>query len=307
MAWKSIETVTEEVEQYIEDRAAGKITSCRTGYKKLDDSNLDGIEYGSTVTLGGRPSSGKTVVSSCILKGILNNNPLEDLAILDFNWEMASKALLIRDLSADTELTYKEILSAGNTLSKTELGLIHKYLNKYKTLPIYFEEEPKTSKEFANAVRKKRDELDKIGKKKLIVRIDHTILAKRMESEAGQVEMLHNLLFQSNIVKKESEIIFIFLTQMNRLFEDRQEDGTDKAFPKQSDVFGGDATSMFSEIMLLLNRPSKYGITYYGKRPNGVAPEKDDLFLHCVKNRNAEPDLVIKYKTAFSTMSMIEC
>ena len=113
-------------------------------------------------------------------------------------------------------------------------------------------------------------------------------------------------MMEANSIKKGYPAIFLFLTQINREFEERQKDGTFEAYPKQGDVYGGDASAMFSETIVLLNKPSKYGIGYYGKRPSGIVVEPDDLFAHIVKNRNAEGDLIIHYKENFKHMSMNE-
>jgi len=305
MAIKSIADVVRETEKYIDDRRKGVIKSYKTGYSKFDNANLDGWEWGSAITIGARPSVGKTVFTSCLLRNSFDYNDFKDIVILEFNWEMASRVLLLRELSADTKNSYKDVISAGNIKVTDEAFKYYsEVLKKYANLPIYYEEEPKTAKEFAAVVRKFRD---KHKDKKILVRTDHTILGRKSASEGNQTEMLYNLFFEGNIIKKESDIIFIWLTQLQRDFETRQEDGTDKAFPRQSDVFGSDAAAMYSESIILLNKPSRYGISYYGNRGSGIVVEQNDLFAHMVKNRNGEGDMILKYKTQFETMSITEC
>lgn len=92
------------------------------------------------------------------------------------------------------------------------------------------------------------------------------------------------------------------------IFAARQENGDDKAFPRQGDVYGGDAAAMFSETILLLNKPAKYGIRQYG-RPGGAIPlpvEINDLYAHVVKNRNADGDIILHYKENFREMTIKE-
>lgn len=302
---KSIAEVVKETEKYIDDRRKGVIKSFKTGYTKFDKANLDGWEWGSAITFGARPSIGKTIVTSCLLRNGLKSNNIDDVVILEFNWEMASRVLLLRELSAESKISYKDVISAGDLKVTDEAFNYYKtILEKYAKLPIYYEEEPKTAKEFSDTVRRFRD---KHKDKKIIVRVDHTVLGRRSSSESGQTEMLYNLFFEGNVIKKESNIIFLWLTQLLRDFEIRQENGTDKAFPLQSDVFGADAAAMYSESIVLLNKPSKYGITYYGSNETGgVKVEQDDLFMHIVKGRNSEGDLIIRYKTDFSTMNIRE-
>lgn len=303
--WKHISEVAKETKEYIDKRRKGEIKSLKTGFTKLDEANLGGIEWRSAITIGGRPSAGKTIFSSCILRSIFKNNDISDIVLLDFNWEMASRTLLIRELAANSSTTYKNVISAGDIKVSDEAMLYYeRLLTEYAKNPVWYMEEPKTAKEFADCIRRKRDQLKD---KKLIIRIDHSILAKQSSSEANQVQMLHNLMSEGNLIKRQSDVVFIYLTQLGRDMEDRQENGTDKAFPRQMDVYGSDATAQFSEAMILLNRPSMYNITYYGNRnSSGMEINKEDLFAHIVKNRNAEPNLIIRYETDFAKMSIKE-
>lgn len=309
MKFRTMKDVIDETLQYIKDRREGNIKSLRTGYKKLDKSMIDGLEWQSTITIGGRPSVGKSAFSDCIIEGCFANNLDENgmptFELLDFNWELSAKVMLLRRLSAAMKETYKHIISADNNiLSTEELDKIEAILReKYEKLPVTFCEEPLTAKEFADTVKRFCE--SRKGKN-VLVRVDHTLLTRQSASESSQVQMLLNLLTEANVLKKQYPIIFMFLTQINREIEERQEDGTDRAFPRQGDVYGGDASAMFSETILLLNKPSKYGISYYGNRQNGVIVEPNDIFAHMVKNRNAEGDLILHYKENFKHMSVRE-
>jgi replicative DNA helicase len=308
--FKTINEAIVEVESYIKNRMEGTITSMKTGFPKLDKCMIDGIEWSSTLTIGGRPSVGKSAFSDCIIDGAFKSNVGDDglptFDLLDFNWELSSKVILLRRLSAEMKESYKHIISAdGTKISPVELNMIQQILkNKYGRLPITFSEEPLTTKEFADTVKRFVDKV----KRNVLVRIDHTLLARQAASETSQVQMLLNLLMEANSIKKEYPVIFMFLTQVNREFEERQEDGSDRAFPRQSDVYGGDAAAMFSETILLLNKPSKYGVSLYGRRNTDscIHVDTNDLFAHIVKNRNSEGDFILHYKENFKHMSIKE-
>lgn len=216
--------------------------------------------------------------------------------------------MLLRRLSARLKKTYKYIISAdNNTITEQEYKDIMSLLNDYYgDLPIYFCEEPLTVKEFGNTIRKF---CSAHPGKRVLVRVDHTLLARLSAGEGSQVQMLLNLLMEANSIKRELPVSFLFLTQINREFEERQEDGTDKAFPRQGDVYGGDAAAMFSETIILLNKPAKYGIRQYGKRGSDSSKlvEDEDLFAHIVKNRNSDADMILHYKENFKHMSIKEC
>lgn len=66
---KTIKEAIEETGEYVRARMAGEITSIRTGLKKLDKCMIDGIELNSTITIGGRPSVGKSAFSDIIVEG----------------------------------------------------------------------------------------------------------------------------------------------------------------------------------------------------------------------------------------------
>lgn len=302
--WVHISEITPRVEEYLDKRRKGLIKSLRTGFHKLDSANIDGFEWRSTITIGGRPSVGKSAFSECIIRGFLDKNE-QDFDVLDFTWEMSPEVILKRNLSTDMQRSYRYMCSAqNNSLSDGEMSHVSKLLRtKYDILPIYYVEKPDTVEGFASTVRRFRD----LSKRKLVVRVDHTILAKIAKNDGGdRVTMLFNLLSSSNEIKKESDVIFIFLTQMKREFELRQLEGTDEAYPKQGDVFGSDAAAMYSETMILLNRPKMFKIQYYGKKPHGVEVGRHDLFAHIVKSRNAPPDMIVKFQEDFENMTIKE-
>ena len=68
---KGIDEAIDEVVEYIEGRMHGTITSLHTGFRKLDMSMIDGLEWNSMLTIGGRPSVGKSAFSDCIVDGCL--------------------------------------------------------------------------------------------------------------------------------------------------------------------------------------------------------------------------------------------
>src|SRR5690348_16772589 len=105
--FKSIQEVIDETLEYIEGRQNGTIKSWRTGFSKLDSTLIDGIEWNSTITIGGRPSVGKSTFADCLIDGAFDANPIGDFDLLDFNWELSSKVILLRRLSAKFRKSYK--------------------------------------------------------------------------------------------------------------------------------------------------------------------------------------------------------
>lgn len=53
--WKTINDIHKDGIQYIEDRRLGKVKSIITPWKKFNEAGIGGIEWGSIITIGGRP------------------------------------------------------------------------------------------------------------------------------------------------------------------------------------------------------------------------------------------------------------
>lgn len=246
----TIKEAVSDVKEYVKGRMDGTITSWKTGYPKLNKKILNGIEWNSTITIGGRPSVGKSTYSDDIIDGSfdlnLDSNGKPDFLLLDFNWELSTRVLLLRRLAAKLKMAYKDIISSETPISEELFIKLCSVLeDHYGELPITFCEEPLSVQEFVKTV----EEFCQANPgKKVVIRIDHTLLTKMTSSDNSQAQMLLNLLAAANILKKKYPIIFIFLTQLNREFEDRQEDGTDNAFPRQGDVYGGKTSHIYLVI-----------------------------------------------------------
>src|SRR6478609_3005286 len=200
---RHISDTTRELRDYLDGRRQGKIKSWRTGYPKLDASGIDGIEWGSTITIAGRPSVGKSIFADLILKGGLASNP-RDYDILDNNWEMSTRVQLTRKLSGDTRKSYANLCSAGGyKLTEEDMRVIDRQIEIYNDLPIYFEEEPKTPQDFVNAIEEFHDRRKKVTNdenRKLIIKVDHALLTKGA-SEDKRVSVLLDLMGKANVIK----------------------------------------------------------------------------------------------------------
>ena len=75
------------------------------------------------------------------------------------------------------------------------------------------------------------------------------------------------------------------------------EDFTIGNFVKDSDVFGADALLQFTDILIGINRPAKYGLPFYG--PDKIPVDLDTLAVHFLKVRNGEPCLTL-FKADFA-------
>jgi len=88
---KFIHEIYEEGLQYIKDRRDGRIRSFKTPWLGLNEATLNGLEWGSLLTIGARPGQGKTLMVGQILRESYKHNPDQHFNILEFQFEMGPK------------------------------------------------------------------------------------------------------------------------------------------------------------------------------------------------------------------------
>ena len=105
-----------ETAKYVDDRRKGNIKSLLTPWPGLNKAGVNGIEWGSLITIGARPGAGKTLIVSQILREARKLNPGQDFNILEFQFEMGAKQSGSRAFAAETALDYNQILSTTQAL-----------------------------------------------------------------------------------------------------------------------------------------------------------------------------------------------
>ena len=122
----------------------------------------------------------------------------------------------------------------------------------------------------------------------LLVTIDHSMLVKKNGGTESDFEKLARLGEMLTELKKMLPVLFIILTQMNRSIEDpnRTTPGTTGNYPRASDIYGSDALMQHSDIVMIINKPSKSNIKIYG--PERYIVPSDYMVCHFVKCRNGD-------------------
>lgn len=240
--WRHVSNIRHETLNYIKKRRLGLIKSLRTPWPKLNNVLMDGLEWGSINIVGGRPGTGKTSVASQITNQAHMNNPGQDFAVLNFQFEMGDRIIGARELTKPLNMDMKKIFSAHPTdkLTNNDLQEIEDYHNQKTNDEIYYITDPLTAKDFTREVIKFHNHV----KKPIIITIDHSILVKKSTDEKDQIEALYNLSAEMVYLKKKiPDTIFIVLSQMNRSIEDptRRMNGSIGNYPTSGDLFGSDA------------------------------------------------------------------
>jgi len=105
---------------------------------------------------------------------------------------------------------------------------------------------------------------------------------------------------------KKHPVMFIVLTQLNREVEsvERQKPGTYGNYIFDSDIYGGDALLQHADIVLGINRPSKYNLRVYGPEKYQVQPKH--IVVHYLKNRNGQAGQFSFFEEDFEHMKLYE-
>lgn len=290
--WQSQKKGFQEALEYIDGRRKGLIKSFKTPWSKFNDATTDGIEWGTTTIIAGRPGAGKTLIKDQIIREGFKLNKGEDFRVLEFSLEMSGRTTAIRQFSAHMSMSYKQLCSADGKVSDPVMHACYEYAKERVKYPIDVVEEPCTVTQFRSIIidymeAHKAQSVDK-KYKNTIITLDHSLLLEK-EAYQDDSDMLYKLGKTLTELKKRFPIAFIILSQLNRNIDnpDRNEDGKYGNYILESDVFGADALLQHADTLIGVNRPGKQKIQYYG--PDRYFIENDNvLVFHFLKCRNGD-------------------
>ena len=293
----------------VDDRRHGRIKSFSTPWQSINEAVSNGFEWGSLITIGARPGSGKTMFVSNLLRESKNLNPDQEFNILEFQLEMGNEQYATREFVAQTGLDYNKVLSTKQQLNDYEFQMIQQYGEDCK----YLHEKGIFRGQINQAITAKELEkavhflYNKLGGKPMVVTIDHSWLIKKDANEREKLQTLYNTVDTLVQLKNELPLIIMMITQLNRNVEDslRKTPGTIGNYPTSSDIFGGDALMQGSDIVMAMSRPYTLDITSYG--PKNYAVTEDGVFIHMLKVRNGSNSVKMLFmKGLFEKQTMLE-
>lgn len=312
--WKSQKESYQEALKYLADRKNGNITSFKTPWPKVNDAGVGGWEWHNMIVIGGRPGTGKTLVKDQIVREAFKLNPNTDMRILEFQFEMLSRASAVREFSSVINQSYKHICSADkdHKLTDAELKKCFEYAKQQVKNPVDIVEKPTSVNEFYNCVSdymKEHSEMrdgDRIEYKKTLITLDHSYLLKKAKNESTKTDMLYNLGEAATELKRKFPCLFLFLSQLKRDTDrpERNEDGKYGNYILESDILGGDALVQHADMVIGMNRPAQRYIKYYGPDRYIIA---DDSVLawHFLKVRNGDPRMSF-FKAVYDQMKVVD-
>lgn len=314
--WKPRGYGYEEAMEYIKGRRTGEITSLKTRWEKFNHAGTDGIEFHSTVIIGGRPGSLKSAIKDQIIRDAFEFNPTLKFRVLDFQFEMVARVTALRELSAAVGKSYKYLCSAEGQIDKEDYIKCQDYGKEkadYEKYPVDVIEESCSIEEFGKIIddyMESHSTLEMIkGKEtkiytKTIIAVDHSILFEDDETDLNR--LLLNLGKMLTSKKRKYPIIFLILSQLNRNVEKEERNGERRYgnYILASDFYGSEGLGMHADMQIGLDRPALRNIRVYGP-PGFIIDSECDLVLRWIKCRNGENQLSF-FKVDFASMTIHE-
>jgi replicative DNA helicase len=321
--WKTKKEAYQKALNNIKGRMNGTVRSFKTPWQKWNDAGVDGIEWHSTIVIGGRPGSGKTLIKDQIIRGVFDydlNPQSEKIRVLEFSLEMVGHVSATRELSSHVGKSYKDLLSASSVLPQEDYEKCIVYAKNRLVDPVDVVEEAYTVTQFEKIVTMymeknkydvkitDKEGVEKIEKRyaKTVITVDHSLLLRKDTHQKTDIEMLFALGAAVTGLKRKYPIIFIILSQLNRNIDspERNEDAKYGNFVLESDIYGSDALLQHADFLVGLNRPAKQKIRYYG-REKYIIDDESILAVHFLKCRNGDVRLCF-FKAEFERMKITE-
>jgi len=287
----SLEDAARKELRYMRGRMSGEIKSLQTPWKKFNKAGMNGLEWGSIVTVAGMSGSGKTAILNELETGLFDKNPEENFAVLSFNFEMIARRLVGRKISKKLSKTTTQLYSADmeqpdQNLSNDTYKQAADYATSIKDLPLWYVDIPGTVQEIKNTIEHFAMGMEMNMDRAVLVTLDHSILVKKF-GEQNQLQTLYELAAMFNELKKKIKASFVIVSQLNRGIENVERiQNKNLHYPQKSDVFGADALYQYSDIFLVTHRPEMLNLRAYGPQDLEV---RDVVYWHFLKLREGEP------------------
>jgi replicative DNA helicase len=308
----------EESLRYINARRKGITTSLVTPWKKINKSSINGFERNTITVFAGRPANGKTILADQLVREVFKLNPKLKLKVLQCQFEMLGRSTKIRELSAVTKKSYRELCSADEPLSDELYKKCIEHIKQNENHDVDILDTPQTVENLKKIICQYMEHNSYMGKSKnkdgeivpdkkyrnTLVTLDHSLLVLCKKGQTDKKDMLYELGEALTELKKIFPIWFVILSQLNRDITKPERNKSSQAanYVIESDLFGADALMQHADNIYAMTIPYKRFIQYYG--PDEFIIENDELIaVHIIKSRSGITGLTF-LKADFETMSI---
>ena len=240
-----------------------------TPWPEANDWLNGGLAKGRLVTIGGRPSVGKSLGGLNIAAHAAENNH----AAIFFSLEMGKPEVATRVLAAGGSADMGELVR--RQISATNFQKINEYATRFSSMPLWVDDRERVSVEQISAKCRQIPDL------KLAV-IDYLQLVKASDPRVSREQQVAHISRSLKIMARELDIAVVVAAQLNR---GPVKDGKPRE-PTIADLRESGAVEQDSDQVLLLHRD---------------ADEEGIVKLICGKNRvgkTGETDLVFEGRYA---------
>lgn len=258
-----IDGVVANIQRVIESE--NKLIGVPSGLTKLDRIT-SGWNNTDLIILAARPSMGKTAMALQFAK----NASVFDKKVAIFSLEMSCDQLVQRYISGATGYTNTEI-----KLGKIDIEKVVSGVSKLSWLPIYIDDSA------IMTIFEMKSKLQKLKYKHGLdlVIVDYLQLMKG-DNGGNREQEISSISRGLKMIAKELSVPVIALSQLNRSVESR----ADKK-PNLSDLRESGAIEQDADMVLMMYRPSVYGISQVD-HGSGIENTTGIIMFDICKNRN---------------------
>jgi len=248
---------------------------------------------------------GKSFFLEQLSRELFDLNPGQAFAVLNFNFEMPSDVIQLRNISGKLHIPTRQLLSAENTsLNDEALKGAEDYVeNDLSQYPVYYAEHPRTVAEYIQICKAFYD----IMQVPILILSDHSGLFKTTSDDKGTVEFQENLAKAMMALKKSIPCTQVILSQLNRDIE-----RAERRIPKhalnyvgKSDLRNSDALFNASDFVGVLHCPFRLNFPPNSYGPLKLSTNQEDIYLHVVKQRDGQ-EAIIQLTADFKNMRLID-
>ncbi|MDR1019059.1 MAG: hypothetical protein LBM02_10215 [Lachnospiraceae bacterium] len=238
---------------------SGKIKPIETSLEHLNKATFGGLIPGMVLSIGARPSMGKTHTLHQLKNDILNKKD-RNISMLLYNWEMPWFSLILIQLKKALKKSFHEILH--NQPTEFELQHYKDVMEKFRDSRLTTVSKPLTPEEWNYLTREWIEK--NLDKEILIVAIDHLGIVVGDD----KTKSIYKLMEYENAIKLDypSKVVFINLFQLNRQIEAiwRAKDTNPVGLRVTSEyIFSADSIMQYSDIVMAQVIPERANMEKY--------------------------------------------